>query len=144
MGLIPAAAVFIVSIFVIFRDPWWWASYSAKVSASDAAIKVGVGAMATVVSFTVPWATVQLVGWIVEGFKPPPPDDRGKVTISLIKVLGFVFVALGSVLAVSAIYEIWQPVHAAWATRRVETIGLMALGFLTLGIYSLSLDRPRR
>lgn len=72
-GLIFAAPVLVVCLFAILRDPWWSTPYFAaqQISGAGVALKVVVGATATIVAFTLPWGILQLIGWIVEGFKPP-------------------------------------------------------------------------
>jgi hypothetical protein len=76
--MIVALPVLAGFLYVVFSDPWWStrpsdvAALQQKGVAVDGTLvvlKIVLGGLATTVAFAIPWAIIQMVGWIVEGFK---------------------------------------------------------------------------
>ncbi len=77
-GVIVAVPVLAVFLYVIFSDPWWSTRPSDVAALQQKGVAVGgafvaakmvLGGLATTAAFAVPWAIIQVLGWIVEGFK---------------------------------------------------------------------------
>lgn len=78
IGVIIAAPVLVIFLYIVFSDPYWSTRPSdvaavqqkgIQVSEGLAFLKMVVGGIATIIAFAVPWALLQTIGWIVEGFK---------------------------------------------------------------------------